>query len=376
MPPVALITGITGQDGSLLAEFLLGKGYEVHGLVRRVSHQRPAWVDGVLRRVHRCHEGDLTDTARVWAVVDQVASAALERGNGRAEVYNLAAQSHVGYSFLCPSLTWRTNHLAVIDLLAALRDAAERRGVDWRVCQASTSEMFGATPPPQSETSAFVPVSPYGASKLGAHQFVQSARLRGMFACSVIGFNHESARRGPDFVTSKIVRAARMLDEKRPAPPTRLGSLDARRDWGYAGDHVRAMWHVMQLDAPDDFVVATGVQHSVRDFAQRTLEMCCGARLEWVTGPDGREEGVATTPAGETVTVFTVDPTLLRPVEVPALCGDAAKLRAMTTWKPEVQTLDHLIRLMTENPATATTTAATTAATAATTGSPRSPGSI
>lgn len=335
MPRVALITGITGQDGSLLAELLLDEGYEVHGLVRRATHPRPAWVTDLLARCV-CHQGDLLDADSVRDVVDRVAAAALERGGGRAEVYNLAAQSHVGYSFECPGLTWQTNYDGVIKLLRGLE---RRKDVAWRVCQASTSEMFGSTPPPQDETGAFRPVSPYGKSKLAAHDALRLYRKCGMFACSAIGFNHESERRGPDFVTSKVLRAARTLQH------TRLGNLDALRDWGYAGDHVRAMWEMLQLDTPDDYVVATGASHSVREFAEKAFE-AHGHRLTWDADPDDpdREAGFV---RGRVV--IRVDPALFRPVEVPSLRGDAAKLRSATGWRPRVQTLPDLVALMSPN---------------------------
>ena len=306
---VALITGITGQDGSYLAELLLGKGYEVHGIVRRSSLPNTGRIDhllgnpGIAEVSLFLHYGDLSDSSRLASLVTTIHP---------DEVYNLAAQSHVRVSFDEPEFTGQSTGLGSVRLLEALRIS----GSAARFYQASSSEMFGASPPPQSETTPFYPRSPYGVAKVYSFWITKNYRESyGMFATNGILFNHESPRRGELFVTRKITRAiARIkagLQDK-----LYLGNLDAERDWGYAPEFVEAMWLMLQADQPDDFVVATGTKYSVRDF----LGFAFGhAGLEW-----------------EKYVEF--DEALLRPAEVDSLVGDSSKAHKVTGWQPKVMT--------------------------------------
>lgn len=299
----ALITGITGQDGSYLAEFLLAQGYEVHGLVRRTSAQGLERIQHLRGRL-TLHPGDLCDQASLLRVL-QFAQP--------HEVYNLAAQSWVPGSWAAPVATAEVTALGVLRMLEAVR--AVNPAI--RFYQASSSEMFGLPvpgQPMQNEQTRFWPRSPYGAAKVFGHQITVNYRESyGIFACSGILFNHESPRRGVEFVTRKVTRAAARiklgLDRDLP-----LGNLDARRDWGFAGDYVRAMWLMLQQDEPDDYVVATGQSHSVRELVELAF-----ARL----GLDP-------------VAHVRVDPALLRPADVEHLCGDASKARARLGWQPTV----------------------------------------
>ena len=305
----ALITGITGQDGSYLAELLISKGYEVHGVVRRSSLPNTGRIDHLLSdadiadSVLFLHYGDLSDSSRLVSLVTQIQP---------DEVYNLAAQSHVRVSFDEPELTGATTGLGSVKLLEALRTS----GSPARFYQASSSEMFGASPPPQNEETPFYPRSPYGAAKVYSYWITKNYRESyGMFATNGILFNHESPRRGETFVTRKITRAvARIksgLQEK-----LYLGNLDAERDWGYAPEYVNAMWMMLQADQPDDFVVATGTRYTVRDFA----EMAFGhVGLDWQEFVD-------------------FDERYLRPAEVDSLVGDSSKASELTGWKPRVLT--------------------------------------
>ena len=307
--PRALISGITGQDGSYLAELLLSKGYEVHGIVRRSSSANTARIDHLLDSEDtpssklRLHYGDLSDSSRLHGLISEVRP---------HEIYNLAAQSHVRVSFDEPEYTGNTTGLGSIRILEAIR------AVDpsIRFYQASSSEMFGATPPPQDEDSPFYPRSPYGAAKVYSYWITKNYRESyGIFATNGILFNHESPRRGETFVTRKITmgvaRIAAGLQDK-----LYLGNLDAVRDWGYAPEYVEAMWLMLQAKEPDDFVVATGTQYTVKDF----LEFSFGhVGLEWQKYVDFDEK-------------------YLRPAEVDALVGNSAKARKVTGWEPKVLT--------------------------------------
>ena len=312
----ALITGITGQDGSYLAELLLSKGYEVHGLVRRSSSFNTDRIDRIYQDPHESHRrlflhyGDLTDGVNLVNLIREVRP---------DEVYNLGAMSHVKVSFEMPEYTASTDAVGTVRLLEAIRAA----GIDCRFYQASTSEMFGSTPPPQNEKTTFHPRSPYGAAKLYSHWVTINYReAYGLFAVSGILFNHESPRRGETFVTRKITRAvARIASGQQEG--VYLGNLDAVRDWGYAPEYVEGMWRMLQQDEPDDYVLATGVGHTVRDFAETAFHH---AGLDW-------EDHVRYDDAYE------------RPSEVDALIGDASKAASDLGWK--AQTLaPQLARLM------------------------------
>ena len=312
----ALITGITGQDGSYLAELLLGKGYEVHGVVRRASMINTGRIDHLLRNPESLggtltlHYGDLSDSSRLIGLLNEVKP---------DEVYNLAAQSHVRVSFDEPELTGDTTGLGSIRLLEGIRTL----GLDAKFYQASSSEMFGASPPPQNEQTPFYPRSPYGAAKVYSYWITKNYRESyGMFATNGILFNHESPRRGDTFVTRKITRAVAKI-AAGVQDKLFLGNLDATRDWGYAPEYVEAMWMMMQSDEPDDFVVATGTEYSVRDF----LGLAFGhVDLDW-------EEYVE------------FDEKYLRPAEVDALVGSSRKATEKTGWVPQVLTPE-LARIM------------------------------
>ncbi|BAS28104.1 GDP-mannose 4,6-dehydratase [Limnochorda pilosa] len=318
----ALITGITGQDGSFLAEFLLGKGYEVHGIIRRTSSFNTDRIDHLYQDPHDpdarlfLHYGDLTDGSGLRYILERVQP---------DEIYNLGAQSHVKVSFEEPEYTVDVVGLGTLRLLETVRSYRET-GREVRLYQAGSSEMFGASPPPQSETTPFYPRSPYAAAKVYAYwQTVNYREAYGLFACNGILFNHESERRGETFVTRKITRAATRiklgLQEK-----LFLGNLDARRDWGYAADYVEAMWLMLQQEESDDFVIATGEMHSVREFVEQVF-----ARLDL----DWKK-------------YVEIDPRYFRPAEVDALCGDATKAREKLGWHPTV-TFEGLIERMVEH---------------------------
>ncbi len=316
MSKTALITGITGQDGSYLAELLLLKGYEVHGLVRRSSSFNTERIDAIYQDPHESHRrlflhyGDLTDGVNLVNLLREVCP---------DEVYNLGAMSHVKVSFEMPEYTASTDAVGTVRLLEAIRAS----GLGCRFYQASTSEMFGATPPPQSETSAFYPRSPYGAAKLYSHWVTVNYReAYGLYAVSGILFNHESPRRGETFVTRKISRAVARIRAGQESELF-LGNLDAVRDWGYAPEYVEGMWRMLQQDTPCDVVLATGVGYNVRDFVQFAFEH---AGLNWQehVRHDGRYE---------------------RPTEVDALIGDASKALEVLGWKAQTHTPE-LARLM------------------------------
>jgi GDPmannose 4,6-dehydratase len=335
----ALITGITGQDGSYLAELLLAKGYQVHGLKRRTSLFNTARIDHLYQDPHVeyqklvLHYGDLTDTSSLIRVVQQVQP---------DELYNLAAQTHVKVSFEEPEYTANSDALGTLRLLEAIRSLGLKDKT--RFYQASTSEMFGLVrETPQREMTPFYPRSPYGVAKIYAYWITVNYRESyGLHASNGILFNHESPRRGETFVTRKITRAlARIkvgLQDK-----LYLGNLDAKRDWGHARDYVEMMWLMLQQDQPQDYVIATGYQYSVREFVERAAEPL-GLRLRWKgTGAD--EEGID----AEGRVIVAVDPRYFRPAEVHTLLGDASKAHRELGWKPRISFDELVSEMVTED---------------------------
>jgi GDPmannose 4,6-dehydratase len=319
----ALISGITGQDGSFLAEFLLAKGYQVHGIVRRASTFNTERLDSIYADPHEqsarlyLHYGDVTDGSGLRHVIEKVQP---------QEIYNLAAQSHVRVSFDQPEYTGDVVAIGTLRLLDAVRDYVQNTGNQIRFYQAGSSEMYGASKPPQSEATPFYPRSPYAVSKVAAHWYAVNYReAYGLFISNGILFNHESERRGETFVTRKITRAlARIklgLQEK-----LFLGNLDARRDWGHAADYVEAMWMMLEAPAAGDYVVATGESHSVREFLETAADRCA---LDWRS-------------------VVETDPRYLRPTEVDYLMGDSSKIRRELGWRPKV-TFQELVHLMVDH---------------------------
>lgn len=332
----ALITGITGQDGSYLAEFLLLKGYEVHGLIRRASTFNTGRLENIYQDPHRpdrhliLHYGDLTDSSNLFRIMEQVQP---------DEIYNLGAQSHVRVSFDLPEYTGDADALGVTRLLEAIRACR----VKTKFYQASSSEMFGKVREvPQKETTPFYPRSPYGIAKLYAYWMTVNFRESyNLFACNGILFNHESPRRGETFVTRKITRGLSRIKVGQEKI-LYLGNLDAKRDWGYAKDYVEAMWLMLQHPQPDDFVIATGVSHSVREFVEqagRHLDL----DIQW-RGQGLDEEGVD---AKTDKTLIKIDPQYFRPAEVDLLLGDPSKAAKVLGWKPKT-TFAELVKLMVE----------------------------
>ena len=317
---VALITGITGQDGSYLAEFLLEKGYEVHGIVRRSSMINTHRIDHIYERIH-LHYGDLTDSTNIVRVIQKVKP---------TEIYNLGAQSHVKVSFEVPEYTAQTDALGTLRVLEAVRLLGMEDKV--RIYQASTSELYGLVQEtPQKETTPFYPRSPYGVAKLYAYWIIKNYReAYGMHCSSGILFNHESPRRGETFVTSKIVRGLKAISEGKQKV-LYLGNLDAKRDWGHARDYVRAMWMMLQQDKPDDYVIATGEQYSVREFIERAAPYF-GFELEWHS--NGEDE--LAMDKNTKKTIIAVDPKYYRPAEVETLLGDATKAKEVLGWEPKI----------------------------------------
>jgi len=319
----ALICGITGQDGSYLTEFLLAKGYEVHGIVRRTSTFNTDRLDHLYSDPHEhvvplfLHYGDLANAARLRHLLEQVQP---------DEVYNLGAQSHVRVSFDQAEYTADIVATGTLRLLEAFRDYASGRARPPRFYQAGSSEMFGASPPPQNETTPFYPRSPYAVSKVAAHWYAVNQReAYRLFISNGILFNHESPRRGETFVTRKITRALGRI-KLGLQDKLYLGNLDARRDWGHAADYVRAMWLMLQQDSPDDFVVATGVNRSVSDFLDLAASY---AGVNWKT-------------------YVEKDPRYFRPTEVDVLQGDPGKARRVLGWQAEIS-FEELVRSMVEN---------------------------
>jgi GDPmannose 4,6-dehydratase len=339
MKKIALITGITGQDGAYLAEFLLQKGYEVHGVKRRASSFNTERIDHLYRDPHeeavrmRLHYGDLTDSTNLIRIVQQVRP---------HEIYNLAAQSHVGVSFETPEYSANADALGTLRLLEAIRILD--LGKTTRFYQASTSEMFGKVQQtPQSETTPFYPRSPYGVAKLFAHWITVNYReAYGMYACNGILFNHESPIRGETFVTRKITRGLARIVEGLDSC-LYLGNLDAKRDWGHARDYVRAQWLMMQQDEPQDFVIATGRQIAVREFVTLAAARL-GITLEW-RGQGVDETGIDSRSGKALV---RVDPRYFRPTEVETLLGDAGKAARLLGWKPEIG-IEELVREMVDS---------------------------
>ena len=316
---VALITGITGQDGSYLAELLLEKGYEVHGIVRRSSLINTHRIDHIYDRL-TLHYGDLTDATNIIGVIKKVEP---------DEIYNLGAQSHVKVSFETPEYTGNTDGLGTLRILEAVRLLGMEDKV--RIYQASTSELYGLVQEvPQRETTPFYPRSPYGVAKLYGYWIVKNYRESyGLHASSGILFNHESPRRGETFVTRKITRGLSRISTGQQDVLS-LGNLDARRDWGHAKDFVEAMWLMLQQDQPDDYVIATGVQYSVRDFVEAAAPYF-GMKIEWM-GEGMNEVGYDWNTKKP---VIKVDPKYFRPAEVETLLGDATKAKEKLGWEPK-----------------------------------------
>ncbi len=313
---VAFITGVTGQDGSYLAEFLLRKGYEVHGMIRRSSTFNTSRIEHLYKDPHKkgvrlfLHYGDITNSSTLYKILKEVKP---------REVYNLAAQSHVRVSFDLPEYTLNTTGLGTLRLLEAIRDLK----LDAKFYQASSSEMFGSSPPPQSEKTPFHPRSPYGTAKVLAHNLTVNYREGyDIFACSGIMFNHESPRRGETFVTRKITMAVANILAGRQ-DKLYLGNLDAKRDWGFAPEYVKVMWLMLQQKKPADFVIATGEAHSVREFLELSFKL---AGLNWKRH-------------------VRIDPKYFRPTEVDILVGDASKAKRVLKWKPKVK-FEQLAKIM------------------------------
>ena len=312
----AFITGVTGQDGSYLGEFLLSKGYEVHGLIRRSSSFNTQRLDDLYRDPHEAgvrfllHHGDLSDAGSLINLI---------RNLEPDEVYHLGAQSHVKVSFEIPEFTADATAMGTIRILEAIRAS----GIQTRFYQAASSEMFGSAPPPQSESTPFHPRSPYGVSKVFAYWATANYReAYGMFAVNGILFNHESVRRGETFVTRKITRAVARI-KAGMQDKLYLGTLETRRDWGYAPEYVEAMWLMLQKEEPDDFVIATGESHTVREFVEQAFDR---AGLDW-------ERHVE------------IDPRYFRPAEVDFLCGDPSKASEKLGWKAQTS-FEDLVALM------------------------------
>ena len=331
----ALITGVTGQDGSYLAEFLLEKAYEVHGIVRRASTEKKERIDHLESNANfHLHYGDLTDSLSLVKIISKVEP---------DEIYNLAAQSHVAVSFEVPEYTADATGTGVIRLLEAIRICGLEKKC--RFYQASTSELFGKVQEiPQSETTPFYPYSPYAAAKQYAYWVVRNYREGyGMFATNGILFNHESERRGETFVTRKITLAAAKI-AAGVQDKLYLGNLDALRDWGYAKDYVECMWLMLQHNEPDDFVVATGEQYSVRDFCTRAFKRA-GIELRW-EGTGVEEKGVDVS-TGKIV--VEVSPEFFRPTDVVTLLGNPAKAKEKLGWNPRKTSFDELVNIMVDS---------------------------
>lgn len=331
----ALISGITGQDGSYLAELLLGKGYEVHGIIRRASSFNTSRIDHLYRDLHKedvkmiLHHGDLTDSSNLNRLLEKIQP---------DEIYNLGAQSHVQVSFEVPEYT------AEVDAVGTLRflDAIKESGLNTKFYQASTSELFGKVQEiPQSETTPFYPRSPYAVAKLYAYWVVKNYReAYNLFACNGILFNHESPRRGETFITRKITRAVTRI-QAGLQNTLYLGNLEAKRDWGFAPEYVEAMWMMLQHDSPLDLVIATGEAHSVKEFCTLAFKHV-GISIEW-RGSGVDEVGVNSVTGDILV---KVDPKYFRPTEVELLIGDATKATLQLGWKPNIK-FSELVKIMT-----------------------------
>ena len=335
MSKVALITGITGQDGSYLAEFLLEKGYEVHGIVRRASISNTSRIDHLIAANSiTLHDGDLTDSSSLIRIIGQVQP---------DEIYNLAAQSHVQISFDAPEYTGEVVAIGVLRILEAVRILGLTKKT--RIYQASTSELYGKVEEvPQRETTPFHPYSPYAVAKQYGFWMVKEYRdAYDMFAVNGILFNHESERRGENFVTRKITLAAGRIAEGLQ-DHLELGNMDSLRDWGYAKDYVECMWLILQHDVPEDFVIATGEQHTVRDFTERAFA-ANGITLRWEgKGIDEKGYDVAT---GKML--VCVNPQWFRPTDVDNLWGDPTKAKTVLGWNPQKTSYPELVRIMAEH---------------------------
>ena len=332
MSKVALITGITGQDGSYLAEFLLEKGYEVHGIVRRASISNTARIDHLIEKnVIKLHDGDLSDSLSLVRLIGSIKP---------DEIYNLAAQSHVGVSFDVPEYTADVVATGVLRVLEAVRICGLEKTC--RIYQASTSELYGKVEEvPQRETTPFHPYSPYAVAKQYGFWIVKEYReAYNMFCCNGILFNHESERRGETFVTRKIsLAAARIAQGKQDV--LYLGNLSSLRDWGYAKDYVECMWLILQNDKPEDFVIATGEQHSVREFCEHAFREA-GIELEFKG--EGMDEVGIDKATGKTV--IKVSPEFYRPTDVVNLWGDPTKAKTELGWNPTKTTFEELVKIM------------------------------
>jgi GDPmannose 4,6-dehydratase len=339
MTKTALITGITGQDGAYLAELLLSKGYAVHGIKRRASSFNTGRIDHLYKDPHErdarltLHYGDLTDSANLIRIIQETQP---------DEIYNLGAQSHVGVSYESPEYTSDTDAIGALRVLEAMRILGMQERT--RFYQASTSEMFGMVrETPQRETTPFYPRSPYGVAKVFAYWITVNYReAYGMFACNGILFNHESPLRGETFVSRKITRGLTRI-KTGLQQVLYLGNLDARRDWGHARDYVRAQWMMLQQDAAEDFVIATGVQFYVRDFVV-AAGAALGLKIEW-HGQGVNEVGIDAVTGQQ---IIRIDPIYFRPAEVDTLIGDASKARQKLGWKPEISFAD-LVKEMVES---------------------------
>ncbi len=331
----ALITGITGQDGSYLAELLLGKGYEVHGITRRASISNTSRIEHLIAdNAVTLHDGDLSDSSSLMRIINIVQP---------DEIYNLAAQSHVQVSFDVPEYSGDVDAIGVLRLLEAVRILGLIGKT--RIYQASTSELFGKVEEiPQKETTPFHPYSPYAVAKQYGFWIVKEYRdAYGMFAVNGILFNHESERRGENFVTRKITLAAGRIAEGIQ-DHLELGNLDSRRDWGYARDYVECMWMIMQHDVPEDFVIATGEQHTVRDFTEKAFA-ANGIKLRW-EGTGAEEKGYDSATGRMLVCVNSA---WLRPTDVDNLLGDPTKAKTVLGWNPQKTSYDELVRIMAEH---------------------------
>ncbi len=333
MSKKALITGITGQDGSFLAEFLLEKGYEVHGIVRRASLSNTARIDHLLGQI-TLHDGDMTDSTSLIRIINMIQP---------DEIYNLAAQSHVQVSFDVPEYSGEVDAIGVLRILEAVRVLGLTKKT--KIYQASTSELFGKVEEvPQRETTPFHPYSPYAIAKQYGFWMIKEYReAYGMFAVNGILFNHESERRGENFVTRKITLAAGRIAEGLQ-DHLELGNLDSLRDWGYAKDYVECMWLIMQQDEPDDFVIASGTQHTVRDFTEKVFA-ANGITVRWEGS--GIEEKGYDAKTGKML--VCVNPQWFRPTDVDNLWGDPTKAKKVLGWNPQKTSYEELVSIMAEH---------------------------
>jgi GDPmannose 4,6-dehydratase len=328
----AFITGVAGQDGSYLAEFLLAKGYTVYGMCRYCSEKKKERLEHLAQDPEfHLLEGDLTDTARINSIINS-----FEQYDS-LEIYNLGAQSHVKVSFDQPEYTANVDALGTLRIVEAIRQCGFSQRI--RFYQAGTSEMYGASPPPQRETTPFYPRSPYGVAKLYAYWIVKNYRESyGLYVCTGILFNHESERRGEEFVTRKITLG--LAEHLKTGRVLELGNLDSRRDWGHARDYVEAMWLMLQRESPDDFVVGTGETHSIREFVE-VASQTAGLDLEW--NGSGLDEEARDAKGN---LVIRINPEFYRPAEVDNLCADPSRARLILGWVPNISFEELTKRMM------------------------------